>query len=114
MTVSCRIFGLLSVVSLAVFVLAGCARAKNTNCRELFEKYYEVNVAAFMRTMPAADSAAVRKKAEYALDKRNWTILSGSICRPLSEPMLRIEFLLSVFKNRPNVGRTGKKVLSHW
>ena len=27
------------------------------------------NVAAFMRTMPAADSAAVRKKAEYALDK---------------------------------------------
>ena len=25
--------------------------------------------AAFMRTMPAADSAAVRKKAEYALDK---------------------------------------------
>ena len=69
MTVSCRIFGLLSVVSLAVFVLAGCARAKNTNCRELFEKYYEVNVAAFMRTMPAADSAAVRKKAEYALDK---------------------------------------------
>ena len=38
-------------------------------CRELFEKYYEVNVAAFMRTMPAADSAAVRKKAEYALDK---------------------------------------------
>ena len=51
------------------FVLAGCARAKNTNCRELFEKYYEVNVAAFMRTMPAADSAAVRKKAEYALDK---------------------------------------------
>lgn len=42
---------------------------ENTNCRELFEKYYEVNVAAFMRTMPAADSAAVRKKAEYALDK---------------------------------------------
>lgn len=69
MTASCRIFGLLSAVLLAVFVLAGCSRTKSTNCRELFEKYYEANVAAFMRAMPAADSAAARKKAEYALDK---------------------------------------------
>ena len=62
-------FGLLSAILLAGFLLTGCPRTKNTNCRELFEKYYEVNVAAFMRTMPDADSVVARKKAEYALDK---------------------------------------------
>lgn len=54
---------------LAGCMLTGCGESRKESCRDLFEKYYEVNVQAFMKTMPEADSTAARRKGEYLLNR---------------------------------------------
>lgn len=48
--------------------LSSCG-TKHANCRELFDKHYEKNIAAYMATMPQTDSVVAQKEAEYALNK---------------------------------------------
>lgn len=55
--------------ALAGCMLTGCGESRKENCRELFEKYYETNLQAFVRTMPEADSAAARRRGEYLLNR---------------------------------------------
>lgn len=49
--------------------LSSSCGTKNANCREVFDKNYEQNIAAYMATMPQADSVVARKEAEYVLNK---------------------------------------------
>ncbi len=62
-------FILLAVFLLLTLTFLSCNTNRNVNCRPLFEKYYDVNVEAFMKTMPAKDSVEARRMAEYALNK---------------------------------------------
>lgn len=55
--------------ALAGCMLTSCGESRKENCHELFEKYYEVNLQAFVRTMPEADSATARRKGEYLLNR---------------------------------------------
>ena len=54
---------------MAGFLLTGCGEPRKESCRELFEKYYETNLQAFVRTMPEADPAVARRKGEYLLNR---------------------------------------------
>lgn len=56
-------------VALAGCMLTGCGESRKESCRDLFEKYYEVNLQAFVKTMPEADSAAARRKGEFLLNR---------------------------------------------
>lgn len=58
----------LSIV-VAGFAFGSCKKTEKLGCHEAFEKYYEVNVKAFMSTMPAADTLVSRKIAEAILNK---------------------------------------------
>lgn len=62
-------FILLAVFLLLTLTFLSCNTNHNVNCRPLFEKYYDANVEAFMKTMPAKDSVEARCMAEYALNK---------------------------------------------
>lgn len=53
----------------AVCILAGCGRTETSDCRELFEKHYEINVRACMQTMSGVDSVVARKRSECMLNK---------------------------------------------
>lgn len=58
-----------------LFLLVGlaitsCQEPAKPSCRATFEKYYEVNVEAFMKTAPSnVDSATARKVGECMLNK---------------------------------------------
>lgn len=54
---------------LAAGLSGGCREAKPTNCRELFERYYETNIRAFVALIPEADSLTGRRQAECAMEK---------------------------------------------
>ena len=57
------------VMLIASFVVS-CSSKNNTNCKELFDKYYETNIAAFMMTIPAGtDSVVARKRCECMLNE---------------------------------------------
>lgn len=49
--------------------LSSSCGTKNANCREVFDKNYEQNIAAYMKTMSQTDSVVARKEAEYVLNK---------------------------------------------
>lgn len=51
------------------FIAGGCSNAKQVNCRELFEKSYEVNINAFVAITPATEPDVARRKAECALNR---------------------------------------------